>query len=172
MKPALMRFGGSAWLVNPETVQIESKRKLSSHTLPFYKTFCGDLGAWYREIKGEGIIYGEDCVNRYAQMFLLQQTGSVGVLSLPGLKPFYAVFSYLKAVASSKPDEIRYEFRFSEIQPLSENEVLPACHVVKADENLFDIAHIYGVSVDVLVEKNPLLKRPDGLCEGDRVMLC
>lgn len=166
-----MRYKGFTVSLNPTTLKIECENETVLQTLPFKGQRCDEIGTKCRTVKGEGELWGENCLQRYAELYALYKQKGSGVLSLPLAEPMYALFTKLSLKADTAPDKIIYSFEFKE-EKTEDTDFICSVHRVKEGEGLFDIAYFYNVPVEKLVELNPQIKRPDELTKGEEIKLC
>ncbi len=168
---SLMRFAGHSFRHNPVELKIDNKKTPKSSVIPFRGEVSAEGLRKCTVISGKGEFVGEDCIEQYKKLLALYEKGTKGVLSIPGLMPFYAYISSLCAVGETTPDLISYSFEFTEITGVREQRKREF-HTVSEGETLFDIADIEGVSLDTLTVLNPQLRRPDELNAREKVRLC
>ncbi len=168
---SLMRFAGHNFRHNPVEIKIENKKLRKSSLVPFRGEVSAEGLRKCTVISGKGEFVGEDCIEQYKKLHSLYEKGERGVLSIPGLMPFYAYISGLTALGETTPDLISYSFEFTEITGIREQRKREY-HTVSEGETLYDIACVEGVSLESLATLNPHLRRPDDLCVGEKVRLC
>lgn len=168
---SLMRFAGYSWKHNPVELKIENKKIKDSSVFPYFGEVNREGLKACSVISGKGELLGEDCIEQYKKLLGLYDKGTQGVLSIPGIMPFYAVFSGVSAVGETTPDLISYTFEFTEVSA-ERKPRKKEYHTVSAGETLYDIAYAEGVSLEALIALNVQLVRPDTLHEGEKVRLC
>ena len=171
MKREPMRFCGVSWPHNPRVLRFSAEKTLVEQQSPGSGTILQETGRRALRVEGEGELYGENCVAQFGELLTLFRTRGAGVLSVAGLKPFYAVFEELRLLAEPKPDVLTYRFVFREAAELSEEDK-PETHVIGNGESLWDVSYLYGIGIDRLVELNPQVRRPDEVAAGEEVRLC
>ncbi len=167
-----MRFDLFEWTHNPLTVEVGHRRRISQQNTAGGGSFVQGTGCDLKVIKGKGELAGETCLEEYEKLCALFERGRKGLLTLPFMKPFYAYFTDLSLVGEATPDLITYTFEFLEAENSEYSEKKDGAAYVTEGETLFDIAYREGVSMDVLVQLNPQIKRPDELLAGQEVRLC
>ncbi len=172
MSVSKIRFKGNEWAHNPETLKVYyednfSEEKLFSGTSGLYK-----LSSKCRAVNGTGILTGNDCLEQFNALLKLQRERESGILSLPGMKPFYAYFKSLALLCEPCADAVSYSFAFIEDSLKNSIRADKYYHTVCNDENLWDIGYRYGVDVHTLVQLNPEIKRTDELEIGSQVRIC
>ena len=170
MRLVPMRFRGVTWRHNPREITFESDREVHELHAPFAGGAVQDTGRKNMLVKGEGELFGADCLQQFARLLSLFREGGSGVLAIDGVKPFHAVFQSLKIVGEPKPDILTYRFVFREVR--NESDGPPAAYTAGAGENLWDVSYRFGIVIDTLVALNPQVKRPDILTEGEVIRLC
>lgn len=168
MKLVPMRFKGVGWRHNPREVVFEDKQRLAELTAPYDGSVVQNLGRRSMQVKGEGELFGADCLQQFDRLLALFRSGGSGVLTIAGFKPFYAVFESLEMVGKPRSDVLTYRFVFRET-PRRDSETI---HTADEGETLWDISYRFGVEIDTLVALNPQVKRPDLPLTGEEVRLC
>lgn len=171
MKLIPMKFRDFVWHHNPREIAFECEKAVNELLSPFDSSAIQETGRRNMIIRGEGELYGEDCLEQFEKLFELFQKSGQGVLSIPHISPIYAVFESLKIIGIPRPDVLTYSFVFREVMQ-SKIEDKPINYTVKYGENLWDVSYRFEISIDRLVELNPNIKRPDIVNEGEVVRLC
>ena len=164
-----LRFAGFEWKVNPAKINIDSKCVLSEYTSPDCAEVIGNIREGALKVSGEGEFVGMNCIYDYEALQELFRNKKRGLLTLPGMKPFYAYFTALSVSGDETPEVLRYKFEFVRDTKKSGKKKF---HICKEGESLFDVADMYNVALMSLVKLNPQLKSADGLKKGERVALC
>ena len=172
MKLAVMRYKGTEWEHNPQTLKITSQRSLSEQGVAGGSSVVRDFGERSRVITGSGQLAGDDCIGKFAQLVALQNQSDSGILSLPDVAPFYAFFKSVELACDPTPELITYKFEFVEDLSRGRTDIEKRYHTASEDETLWDISYRYGVEIERLVELNPELKRVDELAAESRVRVC
>ena len=175
MSEALMKYKEYEWKQNPETIEVSYEKGLCRWLLPFEGSLVQDLGPKGRVIKGDGAFFGENCMQEFlALSFVLQENGP-GLLSLPGMEPFYAVVRSFGLSRAPGPNVVGYRFEFWEstapAPAAAQKTQSGEGHLVQSGETLFSIAAQYEKTVEELLEKNPAVRRPDELTPGQRLVV-
>ncbi len=168
---SLMSFGDFHWLHNPLEIKIENRRLVYNEIHPQRGEKLYESGNGCRVITGRGELLGDDCIDKFRELYEVFKKGESRMLSLPIFGPIYAKFTALEVLGNSTPDLLTYSFEFTEADSFSFEERKEYVKA-KEGETLFDIAFNERVSVDELVSYNPQIKRPDKLISGERVKLC
>lgn len=171
MKLIPMKFKDYRWEHNPRELVFECGSDVKELKVPYGKARVQNMGRKNMTVKGEGELYGEDCMEQFSRLYSLFKQGGAGVLSIPKLKPIYAVFESVKIIGEPKPDILTYSFVFRELMELEKSEP-PTSYTVKAGESLWDISYSLDIPIDALVKLNPQIKRPDEPEAGSTVILC
>lgn len=166
-----MRFGGVSWRHNPREIRFAAEKNVRELVSPFALPAVQDVGRRCMTVRGEGELYGADCLEQFERLLALFRREGTDVLSIAGIKPFYAVFEELAVVGEPKPDVLTYRFVFREA-PRESGEDKPTVHTAAQGESLWDISYRCGVGIDALVALNPQVKRPDEVAAGEEVRLC
>ena len=170
MKLIPMRFKGVTWRHNPRELTFESEKQINELHAPFAGCTVQDTGRRGMCVKGEGELFGADCVEQFKELLGLFREGGAGVLTIPNFPSFYAEFESIRLIGKPRNDVLTYGFAFREL--MEERGDRRRGVIAAANENLWDISYKYGVDIDTLVRLNPQVKRPDILAEGEVVRLC
>lgn len=173
MKNVPMRFDGFTFGHNPSKLRIEDADSVSAILPPVAPPDSRLMGRKPRVIRGEGELYGADCIEQYAGLYALYMQARKGILSLPHMTPMTAYLKELSLTASPKENILGIAFTFIEARgesaPVS---VEPYYTVRENGESLWDIAYAFGSDMDTLVRLNPKIRFIDELNEGEKVRLC
>ena len=171
MKQAPMRFKGFEWRHNPREISFKCERNVGELSFPFNGSKLSETGRKCLVIRGKGELFGEDCLEQFDRLVELFRDSGEGLLTLPGMKPFYAVFESVSVTGSPKPDVLGYSFVFRESPQKTRTTGHSFC-VTRDGESLWDVSYRFGVPIDRLVELNPQIKRPDIVAKGSVIRLC
>lgn len=173
MKNTSMRYKGYTFHHNPATLNVTHNRNLKEKQIPFYLSVLQDYGRCAMVVTGQGELYGEDCFEQYQRLFALYSQKNSGALSVPGINPFMANFTYLAMISEPEDNLIKYKFTFTEDMQASfpVNSTDSNIHISEQGESLWDISFKYSIPVETLIELNNFIKRPDALEAGSRVTL-
>lgn len=166
-----MRYKGVSWRHNPKTLSFECRKQISENKAPMGISYIQDMGRKNMVIKGEGELFGEDCLAQFDELLRLFRQGGEGVLAISGLKPVYAVFESVKIIAQPKPDILSYSFCFREVMEKNTEEKLTR-HTACDGETMWDISYKYGIVIDRLMRLNPSVRRADDNLSGRVIRLC
>ncbi len=173
MKNAAMRFGGYTFRHNPSKLEIEEADNIVSILSPFDEPDSIRLGRRLRVIRGEGELYGPDCLEQYSGLHALYAQGRRGLLSLPHMAPMTAYLKELRLIAEPREDVLT--FRFVLIEARGEAEAVSGHEVYTVSEqgeSLWEIAYRFHKDIGALVELNPQIRFIDAPEVGERVRLC
>lgn len=171
MKLVPMRFKGVSWRHNPRQISFECDKTVTELKAPFASSVVQDMGRKNMLIRGEGELFGDDCIEQFEQLLNLFRQGGEGLLSFAKMTPIYAVFESLKIIGTPRPDSLTYSFVFREVMQKKKTEKSLGCSAQNG-ECLWDIAYRYSESIDRLLSLNPWVKRPDSPLEGRYIRLC
>ena len=157
-----LRFAGFEWGVNPQKIYVDQKRIISGYTTASSGEAIENVCEGAFAVSGEGEFAGSDCVYRYELLKKIFGNKKRGLLTLPGMKPFYAYFTSLSLQGDDTPEVLRYKFEFIRDTKKSRGKRF---HICKEGESLFEIANLYNADLTGMVKLNPHLKRADGLKE-------
>ncbi|MGN0519078.1 MAG: hypothetical protein ACI4II_10190 [Acutalibacteraceae bacterium] len=157
-----LRFNGEILPHNPHTLKIFYDRNVKSITVPYYGEVYNDCGIKARTVIGEGELYGDNSSEDFIRISQLQESGVEGVLSIPGIPPFTAVFKELSLTREPKSGVIGYAFKFIEklnlTDTFSNNE--PGSITTNSNTNLWELAASHNVDIETLVQRNPDIETP------------
>lgn len=170
-----LRFNGDILPHNPHTLKIYYSRDIKKISIPNYGEIYGDYGKNSRIITGEGELSGDNAVKRFLKLTELHDNGTVGILTLPEMDPFYAELSELSLIREPKDGVIGYKFKFIEKTDSPPEEAVDEVKnsiIIENDSSLWKIAARYNVSIERLVKNNPSVETPFSvLSAGSEVYL-
>ena len=82
-----MSFAEFQWPQNPATLSVSYTRMLREQHLPYHGSILQDFGKQCVTVSGEGVFYGERRQEHFDALRQFQESGTVGVLRLPGHSP-------------------------------------------------------------------------------------
>ncbi len=174
MKLHAMSYKSYVWPFNPQNIRIEYARNVKEIPLPGSGSTLQDLGFGKRVITGKGELIGSGCMEEFSRLAAVFAEEGSGTLRLPGTAPFEAVFSSLKMIGEAQPDCVCYEFAFLEENGASDGEpslLKDGIYTCTGGESLWSVANRYGTTADRLRALNPMVKWPNGLEVGQKVVL-
>lgn len=170
---SLIRFKNYEFEHNPETLLITSQKNIAKQNVLSSKSVLREAGDNSRIITGEGYIHGEGCIYKFVRLFSLKEQSGSGILSLPGIKPFYAFFESLEYSADPTPELISYKFVFREDCSKQRNLLVAnKFYALESGEDLWDVAYKFRVPIEILVMLNPDLNSVNDIEEGSKVRIC
>ena len=186
MRLAPMRYKEFTWPHNPETYQVERRRQMAVHKVPFGGYVLQDLGATCRVLEGEGTFAGKDAYATFRTLERVFDQPGPGLLVHPVWPASSAHFVTLELTQEPLPDFVRYRFAFWETSPLDTSlirvsggsgsagtgtKTASSYYTVKRGDTLWGIANTYGVTLTALLNVNPQIKNPNRIAVGERVTL-
>ena len=194
MRLAPMRYKEFTWPHNPETYQVEHRRQVAVHKVPFGGYVLQDLGAGCRVLEGEGTFAGKDAYATFRALEQVFDQPGPGLLVHPVWPASSAYFVTLQLTEEPLPDFVRYRFAFWEDQGgykagLTEiaaggkeeggstggaSQSAPSysgTYVVRKGDTLWGIAGRYGVALADLIAANPQIKNPNLIYPGETVVI-
>lgn len=173
MKNVPMRFGGFTFGHNPSKLKIDDDQNIAAVLPPFGEPDSVRLGRRPRVIRGEGELYGTDCIAQYNALCALYAQGRRALLCLPHMAPMTAYLRELILTAEPREDILGFAFTFIEARGEAETvSAEPYCTVSEQGASLWDIAYAADSDIDTLVRLNPQIRDIDALNAGERVRLC
>lgn len=194
MRLAPMRYKEFTWPHNPETYQVERRRQVAVHKVPFGGYVLQDLGATCRVLEGEGTFVGKDAYATFRTLEQVFDQSGPGLLVHPVWPASSAYFVTLELTEEPLPDFVRYRFAFWEDQggygaglteiPVSGTEEAGSAgggaaasssysgtYLVCKGDTLWGIAKRYGVALTDLIAANPQIKNPNLIYPGETVVI-
>ena len=172
MRNAPMRFGGMSLSHNPSKLTVTDAAGVMRLSSPGSSPDSRYIARRPRIIKGEGELYGGDCLSQYEALHEMYMLGQRGVLALPGMAPMYAYLSELGMTAEPTDDVLGYTFTFTETGGEA-TAVSPETSVTAGSgDSLWDVAYRYGIDIETLVALNPHIPHIGRLTAGAEVRLC
>lgn len=173
MKLQPMKYGEYVWPHNPEHLTVSCRRAVRELQAPFAGSILQDYGVQKRVVEGEGEFYGADCIGQFQKLYGELEKTERAVLTLPNVPPFLARFVTLELIGNPEPDLVRYHFVFWEdgAAETAGNLLSGQVHECREGDDLWRIAAYYSVTVQQLLDKNPAIRWPNYLREGERVVI-
>ena len=194
MRLAPMRYKDFTWPHNPETYQVERRRQVAVHKVPFGGYVLQDLGAACRVLEGEGTFVGKDAYGTFRTLERVFDQPGPGLLVHPVWPASSAYFVTLELTEEPLPDFVRYRFAFWEDQggygaglteiPVSGTEETGSAggssggapsysgtYVVRKGDTLWGIAGRYDVALADLIAANPQINNPNLIYPGETVVI-
>lgn len=167
-----MRYKGFEWSHNPKKLRIRNGKKTVDIIYPFSYVNAREAFRQGCVISGEGELYGEDCIKQFNRLNRLFAQRGEGVLCVSGMPSVKAYFTRLELLCEPAENVISYAFEFEESSTEEKKNTGVSYHIVKDGETLWDIAYLYGVTVEELLLLNLQIRRPDSIREGERISIC
>lgn len=180
MKLTPMRFKDYVWPHNPRVYEIEFRRDIVCHRVPFGLYALQNTGRPNRVMRGEGEFAGEGAYEQFKELATVFYGTEPGVLVHPLWDTTTAYFVSLEVLQEPTEDYVKYAFEFWECcsgydEGLEEagaagSEKAESAgeqqHTVQPGENIWSIAADAGLSVEELLELNQSIKNPGMLTPG------
>lgn len=167
-----MSFGDFVFPNNPQQIRITRSRTVTEQRALTGDAKVNEYGKGARKITGEGEFFGEDCIYQFSRLRERFEKGGGGILYIPSQRPVLAYFQELRMIAADIGRVVRYSFVFVECSgnPANERDTYIISDGVKM---LWDHSYESGIDIEVLLELNPDVKRPDvPILPGRTVKLC
>lgn len=194
MTLSAMQFKNFVWPHNPRVYNIDYRREMALHKLPFGRYHLQNLGQTRRVMQGEGEFVGPDAYRDFKRLASLFYEETPGVLIHPIWQSTKAYFVELSLQEEPREDYVQYRFVFWECPEESsgaslialggtasaereggQGEVAPTqnvrYHMVQKGESLWKIAGNYGLTVAGLLQLNPQIKNPNLVHPGEQVRI-
>ncbi len=162
------------WPNEPKTLKISLVNDSKTYILPEIGPTRKKTGFTYKIIEGTGEFFGPRCYENFQELSLIFNDSSPGKLVIPNFPPMEAFFDELSLVSETSPEIISYKFKFTE-EPLyfcDQQELnKPNYYNVEKNENLWDIANKFNVSIDTLLKNNPEISNPYDIMQNLKVRI-
>lgn len=177
-----MRFKDYVWPHNPRVYEINYKKDLVAHRVPFGLYTLQAMGRQHRVLRGEGEFSGEGAYSEFKRLATVFYSNEPGVLVHPLWDTTTAYFASLELKQEPTENYVKYAFEFWEcydgytqgLRQLSSTDVSGGkeeiLHTVTGNETIWDIAGQYGVTVEDIAEDNPNIKNLANLSGGGTVV--
>ncbi len=166
-----MSYGAFVFEHLPYQIEITAERKIIEQKIPDGCNAVWDFGDNGRIIKGEGEFFGTDALTQFKNLRCVVQSGGVHALYLPKFGKINAVCSSLKLLEQDHENAVTYSFIFREVCT-AKTEPFKSNITVENGECLWQIAARTGIAVEMLLDLNPQIYRPDRvLTTGERIVL-
>lgn len=182
-KLSSMRFKDYVWPHNPRVYEIEFKKDVASHRVPFGTYVLQNMGRQHRVLKGEGEFAGEGAYTAFKKLAAVFYDATPGVLVHPLWDAAKAYFVSLRLKQEPEENYVAYSFEFWECYDgydsgIKTQPAAPAAETVKNaaeyytaayGDCLWNIARSNGLTLAGLLALNPQIRNPNVLAAGDRV---
>ena len=183
-----MRYKEFTWPHNPEIYQVERRREVVAHKVPFGSCVLQDLGVSHRILRGEGTFAGKNAYETFRALERVFSQEGPGLLVHPVWPAANAYFVTLQLTQKPLPDYVRYQFAFWEERgdygtelnvrrpeqtqgASSLNAGETANYTVRRGDTLWSIAGRFGVTLTELIAANPQIKNPNLIYPGEKVRI-
>ncbi|MEG2382596.1 MAG: LysM peptidoglycan-binding domain-containing protein [Oscillospiraceae bacterium] len=188
MQLSPMKYGDYTWPHNPKIYEIEYKRRIVCHKVPFGLYALSDMGRDQRILRGEGEFVGEGAYDEFKKLASAFYSSKPKILVHPIWQSAPAWFVGLTLKQEPRADYVSYEFEFWECFEgydtslkevvVSEAEVQQAetpaarkSHTICRGDTLWGLAMKNGLSLSQLLALNPQIRNPNIYYCGDVVYL-
>lgn len=180
-----MRYKDYVWPHNPKVYTIDYQRQVAVDKVPFGQYRLQDLGRTRRVMRGEGEFVGKDAYAQFGALANVFYKEGAGPLIHPLWQAANAYFVELALKQEPRPDYVSYRFTFwedldcydaklklevAEQSGQAAPESRTVHKVVKGD-TLWAIAKRYGVTMELLLQRNPEIKNPNLIRVGQEVVV-
>lgn len=183
-----MRFKSYVWPHNPKVFQIEFRRVVRSHKVPFGLYSLQSMGRTNRVLRGEGEFVGPGAYDEFKKLAAVFCENTPGMLTHPVWQTMSAYFVELSLRQEPAEDFVGYAFEFWECcegtgamlaqvsspaggASQSGGEPEETWYTVVAGDCLWTIAAAHDLTPDTLIALNPQIRNPNLIYAGDRVRL-
>lgn len=184
-----MRYKNYVWPHNPRVYEIEYKRLIAMHKVPFGQYMLQAMGRTNRVLRGEGEFVGAGAYAEFKKLATVFYDNTPGLLVHPVWQSANAYLVYLHLRQEPREDYVAYAFEFWEscdayesgARLVSGAAAVPAVsaaatvvveektYTAVAGDCLWNIAMAHGLTLAELLALNPQIKNPNLLYVGDRV---
>lgn len=187
-----MRFKNYVWPHNPRIYEIEFKRKMVSHHVPFGRSVLESMGMDYRILRGEGEFVGAGAYREFQKLATVFYEESPGILVHPVWQTANAWFVELAVQQEPLEDYVRYTFEFWECydgyklnlreaaadsgesesrQKKTGAQTAEAYYTVVSGDTMYAIAQRHGMQLPELVALNPQVRNINLIYPGDQLRI-
>lgn len=170
MKDLKMQYKDFVFPINPNVIEIVSKRNVEISSIYGAKSVTQNISQSPLVVKGSGMFYGDNAQEYCTYLEALLRKSDSGVLHAPGLYPINAYFTGFTYRINAEKGAIEYDFEFTQVFNSREEEINIGYTFALDGETAFDIADRMNMSVDEIMTLNEF-KNPFDISEGDRVIL-
>lgn len=173
---APMRFKTYVWPHNPKTFEMEYRRKIIQHRIPFSGIVSQNMGINACVFKGEGEFVGMNAYKRFTELAAVFYDDTPGVLSHPLWPSATVYFTKLNLMQEPQEDYVRYSFEFEEYLDGERSKaggeyITRATRIVKQGETLGSIAAENNMSLSELIILNPEIKNANALTPETAIII-
>ncbi|NLH01871.1 MAG: LysM peptidoglycan-binding domain-containing protein [Clostridiales bacterium] len=182
-----MRFGDYIWPHNPRVYEIEYRRCVACHKVPFGTYVLSNMGREQRILRGEGEFAGPNAYEEFKKLATIFYLDKPNILIHPVWQSARAWFVGLKLKQEPRKDYVSYEFEFWEcfdgyelsLQPVLSIQDSPKengvnqkrTYIIKKGDTLWGVAKMNGLSLSEILALNPQIRNPNICHPGDTIYL-
>ncbi|MDK2802104.1 MAG: DNA circularization N-terminal domain-containing protein [Oscillospiraceae bacterium] len=137
------RFKDFLFPCNPKKFSITHSKNIASYSSPFNTPLSFDIGMNNKIVSGEGFLFGDDAFSQYSSLSNIFSDPSPGLLHIPHISSFSAIFSNLSIIGEGLPNLITYSFSFIE-NKYSSISIPP---ITKDESSIFNNSFKYDISI-------------------------
>jgi LysM repeat protein len=177
-----MRYKDYVWPHNPRTYQIEYKRRVVSHKVPYGLYVLEGMGRDNRVFKGEGEFVGTGAYDEFKKLASVFYGTKPGLLVHPLWQEAQCYFVQLTLLQEPKEDYVSYSFEFWECYDGYETGLTQvkttttetkseskSYYTVVSGDCLYNIALKYSLTLAQLIALNPQIKNTNIIYPGDKI---
>ena len=185
-----MRFKSYVWPHNPRACELEFRRIVRSHKVPFGAYALQDMGRTNRVLSGVGEFAGPGAYDEFKRLATVFYDNTPGILVHPVWQISRAYFVSLSLNQEPSENFVSYAFEFWECfdeysaaltklsspsggaapantTPTSEKK----WYTVVSGDCLWNIAAKNGISLNALISLNPQIKNPNLIYAGHSIRI-
>lgn len=175
-----MRFKNYVWPHNPRVYEIEYRRDVSAHAVPFGLYVLQNMGRRHRVLRGEGEFCGAGAYAEFKRLASVFYENTPGLLVHPLWDAATAYFVALELRQEPTENYVRYAFEFWEcfegyrtaLKAVGPGTAAGAAEYVAAPgDSIWSIAAAHGLDAAELLALNPELRNANLLAAGTRLRL-
>ncbi|MGI5979340.1 MAG: LysM peptidoglycan-binding domain-containing protein [Oscillospiraceae bacterium] len=183
-----MRYGDYVWPHNPKTYEIDYKRRIVCHKIPFGLYVLRDMGREQRILRGEGEFVGDGAYDAFKKLASTFYNDRPQTLVHPVWQAAPAWFVELRLLQEPRKDYVRYQFEFWECwdgYELAMREVTQTApstdaqtdsgvrksYTLRWGDTLWGLARDNGLTLSQLLALNPQIRNPNIYRVGDVIYL-
>lgn len=184
-----MRFKHYVWPYNPGACELEYRRVVRSHKVPFGSCALQNMGRTNRVLRGQGEFAGAGAYGEFKKLAAIFYENTPGVLVHPVWQMASAYFVALSLEQEPAENYVRYSFEFWECSDhysmaltktassaggTATVSAMPSeteWYTVVSGDCFWNIAAANNITLDELIALNPQIKNPNLIYAGDRIRL-